>query len=495
MGLLIDRVHFDEADHERFAHRLGQNLTAFARLLERPDFGEGAASVGGEVELSIVGDDSHALPLNRTLLAASLDSHLQLELDRFNIEYNLTPVPLAGRPFSALEEETKLALVRLDKCAQPHGGRVVAIGILPTLSLEDLQSSAMTDLPRYRALSAGIRRMRRGSVDVDIDGDEPLCVPCDDVTLEGANTSFQVHLRVRPADFATMYNALQMATPIAVAVSANSPLFLGHRLWSETRLALFKQAVEVRAPQARATHQPARVCFGYGWVRHGALELFEEAVALYPPLLPVSGDEDLDASLDNGSVPELHELRLHSGTVWRWNRPIYDPSDGGHLRIELRALPSGPTPRDMAASAAFLIGLAKGLSRGLERMLPAFPFRYAEQNFLQAARYGLDARLLWPYSTPPSPQDATARELAMVLLSTAEKGLIELGVEAEEAASFIEVIHARLAARTTGADWQLRMLERLEQRYKRPEALEAMLEAYIREAKRGNPVHEWSDEP
>ena len=495
MGLFIDQEQFEEADYVRFEQRLQESLVALEQLLQRPGFGEGPVTLWAELELTIIDSAGRALPLNRTLLAQSLDPRLQLELDRFNLEYNLSPVPARGAPFAALEAEMQQAIGELDAYAGGHGGSVVSIGILPTLSADDLQADAMTDLPRYRALSAGLRRLHSGPYEVRIDGEEPLSVTCDDVTLEGANTALQLHIRVDPALFAAAYNAIQIATAPALALAANSPVFLGHRLWDETRVALFKQAVDVRAPQESGWRLPARVSFGHGWVREGAYELFAEAVALYPCLLPVTGDEDPLEPVRSGELPRLDELRLHQGTVWRWNRAIYDPSAGGHVRIEMRALPSGPTPIDMVASAAFLIGLSQGLRSEMDRLLPAFPFEYAEHNFYRAAQFGLDAPLLWPSLSGPSPRELRVRELIPELLPLAEQGLASLDVEESEIQRLLDVIRARLETGTTPARWQQRMLDRLDRRVPRSEALAQMLACYLREAKSGRPVTEWSEEP
>ena len=83
--------------------------------------------------------------------------------------------------------------------------------------------------------------MRQAPFEININGPDHLVTTSDSVTLEGANASFQVHLRIDPKRFADTFNAAQLVTPLAVAIGANSPLFLGHRLWDETRLALFKQ--------------------------------------------------------------------------------------------------------------------------------------------------------------------------------------------------------------------------------------------------------------
>ncbi len=492
MGLLIDKEEFEEQDFADFADRLQQSLTILHELLSRPGFGEGPLTLGAELELPIIDKAGLAFPINRSLLAQSANSSLQLELNRFNIEYNATPVPLIGSPFTALHTQLTEALRHINGLAAAQGGRVVPIGILPTLSEADLQSQALTDLPRYRALSWALRHQRHTPFRVCIDGKEPLTMTCNDVTMEGANTSFQLHLRVPPHEFAHLYNMAQLVTPIAVAVSANSPIFVGHLLWDETRIALFKQAIDDRPPHEKNWNQPARVSYGNGWVREGAYELFAEAVGLFPPLMPLISDRPPMECHRRGELPSLEELRLHQSTVWRWNRAIYDPTMGGHLRIELRALPSGPTPIDMVANAAFLIGMILGLRAQAQHLLPIFPFDYTHRNFYRAAQAGLDAQLLWPSGTPPSPREMPLRDLARTMLPIAKQGLGEAGVDEEETDRLLNIIQQRLDTGINGATWQRSMLTQFEQGMPRTEALAAMLERYLTYSNEGRPVTEWS---
>jgi len=358
------------------------------------------------------------------------------------------------------------------------------------LTLDHLQSSALTDLPRYHALSAGIRRIRQTGFHIRINGDEPLDTCCDSVAIEGANTSFQLHLRVDPGEFARLYNAAQLATPLVLSVAANSPFLLGHSLWDETRVALFKQSVDTRGGTRAEWRQAARVPFGNGWVRHGAYELFAEACHLYPILIPLRSDEDATAVTAAGGIPELLELRLHQGTIWNWNRPVYDASAGGHLRIEMRALPSGPTPIDMMANAAFLLGLTVGLSSSIDSLLPAFPFRYAEYNFYRAAQHGLRAELLWPTLDGSSPRQVVARTLCHEMLENADRGLEELGIDVAERRSLLGLIAERLKQGTTPAEWQRRTLASFES-LPRQEALARLVETYVTMIATGRPVTEW----
>ena len=294
---------------------------------------------------------------------------------------------------------------------------------------------------------------------------------------------------VDPDDFASYYNAAQLTTPLALAVAANSPFLLGHSLWDETRIALFKQAVDTRGATSREWRRAARVPFGHGWVRKGAYELFAESCALFPIIMPVCGDEDAIGIAESGGVPELLELRLLQGTIWNWNRPVYDAAAGGHLRIELRALPSGPTPVDLMANAAYAVGLAVGLSDEIDELIAALPFRYAEYNFYRAAQHSLDAELLWPVTEGLSPRTVTAAELCREMLPVAEKGLEKIGVDADERRRLLGLIGDRLDADIPSL-WQRRTLQSMGNK-PRDEALAELVERYLEQATRRKPVSEW----
>jgi gamma-glutamyl:cysteine ligase YbdK (ATP-grasp superfamily) len=491
MGLAIDRSTFTDQDYLQAAERLHENLDALKLLLQRPDFGVGPPSLGAEMEMCVIDDNARALALNEEILASSDDPLLTLELNRYNLEYNLSPVEAAGAPFSAMEAELNAGLAGVSRLAAQHGGRIIAIGILPTLYADQLGRQAMTDLPRYHALASGLRRIRGEDFHIKIDGAEPLDELCSHLTMEGANTSFQLHLRVNPNDFADTYNAAQLATPLALAVGCNSPYFLGHGLWCETRIALFKQSVDTRGAFSHEWRRAARVPFGHGWVRRGAYELFAESCQLYPILMPVVGKERPMQVVADGGVPDLHELRLQQGTIWSWNRAVYDSVGDGHLRIEFRALPAGPTPIDMMANAAFIAGLTVGLRDHVDAMLSAFPFRYAEFNFYRAAQNGLDATLLWPELDGTSPREADVLSLCRKMLPVADQGLEAMGVDRDERRRLLRVIEQRLDSQVTPASWQRSAVER-QGKVPREQALASMVEEYLAHAASGQPVAEWS---
>ena len=490
MGTEIDNQDFDEGDYARFLEQLTECLSALGQLLERPGFGAGPATIGAELELFLIDGAARPLPHNQAIRAAAADPRVNFELNRYNLELNASPVLLAGRPFAALGGELNVLLDRVARVAGTYPGRLALIGILPTLSRADLGPGMMTETPRYRALSSGLRRLRQDRIRIRITGEDPLELASDDVGLEGANASFQVHLRVDPADFTRTYNAVQLATAPALAVSGNSPTFLGHRLWEETRIALFKQSVDDRQGQG-PRRRPARAALGRGWLRGGALELFTESVRLHQPLLPVLGGLGPLPGCTGQPAPPLDELRLHQSTVWRWNRAIYDPASGGHLRIEMRALPAGPTVTDMLANAAFLLGLSLWLAGQDQEWTYALPFERADHGFYRAAQQGLSAQLCWPAGHRDQIRTVPAAKLVAELVPAARQGLLQADVVAAEADRLLEVISARAASGQTGAVWQRATLAAASRRHDRQSALAIMFDNYLQCAETGLPVHTW----
>ncbi len=489
MGREIERERFGGADFERFSERLGESLAALGELLERPGFGEGPASLGAELEMALVDSAGRPAGENAAVQEALGGGHdVALEVGRFCIECATAPVPLAGRSFTALSERLAESVGRIAAAAAVHGARVATIGTLPTLTMGDLGPGGLTESPRYRALSAALEPLKPDRR-IIIDGPETLDVELPGIVAEAANAAFQIHLRVAPAEFARTFNAAQLATAPALAASANSPTFLGKVLWDETRVPLFHQTIDGHQG-GEEVWRPSRVAFGHGWVRHGILELLQETVALHEVVLPLIEQEDPLQVVRAGGVPQLAELRLHHGTTWRWNRAIYDPAGGGHLRIELRALPAGPSVLDMTANAAFLVGATLGLAEQ-EWMIPAIPFALARRNFYRAARDGLDAELLWPAPQAPSPRPMPAAELVARLIPVAREGLARAGVDAEDTDPLLDVMAERVTAEVTGARWQRAALAAHEERMMRGTALAATLDDYIEAQFSGLPVHRW----
>ncbi len=486
MGQAIDKEWFDQSDYDVFRQQLLEDLRQLKQVLASPNFSLGHRMLGTELEMSLINDEARPCLANQAILNALQDPLCQPELNQYNLEYNFAPLELKSNVFDKLEQDFIRAIGNVDKIARAHKANVILNGILPSLRLSDLTGDCMTQQARYRALSRGIKKTRQGPFEIDIKGYESLALSVDELTLEGANTSIQIHVQVKDEEFSSWYNAIQMATPLAVAICSNSPIFLEHLLWHETRIPLFKQSVDTRPFRHDSTYRIAnRVSFGYGWNRKGAYEYFDELVSLYPPLLPVLEDES-----SSYGAPSLSALRMHQSSIWRWNRGVYDHHHDGHLRIEMRALPSGPTIKDMIANTVFLLGLAAYLRHHMDACMAAFPFMYAEHNFYRACEHGMNTHLLWPGTNQCSPVSMNARDLALNLLPQVQEGLKSLSLE-KDSKQWLNIIKDRLKNGQTGSVWQLAKIQQLDQSMGRTQACQVMTMEYLERMKSNKPVSTW----
>ncbi len=488
MGLDIRTDRFSAADYHAFERRLEACLQALSQVVEGPGFGAGDASIGAELEMALIDSDARPAPCNLALIEGMNEPGFTAEIDRFNLEFNSAPVPLAGGGFSALRTQLLQALQCVRQAPGASGLRPLTVGILPSLRQSDLGVQAMTPLARYRALNRVIRQHRGSPFQIHINGLDPLRLAADDVTYEGANTSLQIHLKVPPADFVNHFNASQMALGPVLAAVGNSPVFLGHRLWEETRVVVFKQAVDDRNLRACSSRVRPRVGLGRDWWRGGLAESFAQHLRSYQVLLPICSEQDLDAQLAAGQTPSLAELCTHNGTIWHWNRPVYESAGAGHMRIEFRVLPSGPTTLDMMANAAWMLGLSMGLaSQGT--VADRMPFAKAEFNLYRAAQSGLAAHLLWPGQV--GLERVAAHELVLDLLPLAEQGLRQWGVAADEVRTCLGVIRDRVRSGQTGSRWQHDYLMREGVYRGRDETLHRMVNRYESLSRSEQPVHLW----
>ncbi|HEX9176442.1 MAG TPA: hypothetical protein VF874_10280 [Mycobacterium sp.] len=488
MGDCVDASVLVVDHDDEVQRRLQRCVAALQRMVDGGWFVGHEDTIGMEVELDLVDPLGRPRLINDAVLARLGRADMQDELGQFNVELSLAPRRLQGRVL--YDSERDLADV-LDGCRariERLGARLVAVGMLPTVSAEQLTVERISANPRYALLCRRMRAARHRPFLVRIlDGCEPVEFTTDVAAPDAATTSLQLHLRVPPDRFAAYYNAAQMIAGAQVAVAANSPYLLTRQAWQETRLTLLAQLLDSRRPREVRAGAPARVRLGDGWVT-GPVELFDELVRLFPPLFPTLEAEDPDAALEAGCAPGLRELRLHDGTVWRWNRPVYDVQAGcPQLRIENRVLLSGPTAVDMVANAAFYYGLVRAIVDSDDAPFSQMPFAVAERDLHRAARDGLAARLCWRGIDHPVNQ--LTRE---VLLPAAAAGLEAWGVDADDRDRYLGVIEARVRCGRTGAAWQTQVVRYLEEHgLGRIAALREMTRRYVEHSHTGAPVHEW----
>ncbi|MEV0631909.1 glutamate--cysteine ligase [Nonomuraea wenchangensis] len=485
MGRDVPVVVFSREDRRKYREKVRRCLDVFAQMLRESRFELERPLAGLEIELNLVDGRGEAAMCNAEVLAAIARPDWATELGQFNIEINVEPQELRGDGPRRLEDDVRARLNHAEERARSLGGHLMLVGILPTLRERDVEEGSLSANPRYRLLNEQIFAARGEDLHLCIEGTERLDTRADSITPEAACTSVQLHLQVSPESFAAHWNAAQAIAGAQVAVAANSPYLFGKELHHETRIALFEQATDTRPTELKAQGVRPRVWFGERWIT-SVFDLFEENVTYYPALLPLCADEDPRTELEQGRIPQLHELTLHNGTIYRWNRPVYAVVDGlPHLRVENRVLPAGPTVADVAANAAFYYGLMRVLPYDERPIWSRMSFRTAEDNLAAAARHGLDARLYWP-----GLGEVPASELILRrLLPAAHEGLALWGVDRPVADRLLGIIEERCLSGVTGADWQIRRVHA--EGGDRHEALRAMTLDYIGRMHTNEPVHTW----
>jgi gamma-glutamyl:cysteine ligase YbdK (ATP-grasp superfamily) len=489
MGRDIQPIKISGEDRRRYRDKLQRSLEVFARMLREQLFEADPAQVGLEIELNLV--DSRGAPSmqNADVLDAIADPSWATELGQFNLEINVPPRRLDGDAVADLEHEVRGSLNAADAKARGVGSHLVMIGILPTLQEQDMHEGVLSANARYRVLNEQIFAARGEDMRIAIDGPERLITHADSITPEAACTSVQLHVQVTPEAFASYWNAAQAIAGVQVALAANSPFLFGRQLWQETRITLFEQATDTRPVELQQQGVRPRVWFGEHWIT-SVFDLFEENIRYFPALLPICEDEDPLAELDSGSCPQLAEMSLHNGTVYRWNRPVYAVVDGTpHLRVENRVLPAGPSVADVMANAAFYYGLVRVLAEAQRPVWTQMSFATAAENLYDAARHGLDAHLYWPgFGEAPVTELVLRR-----LLPLAHEGLSRWGVDRGQADRLLGIIEQRCITGQNGATWQAATVAELARANgaDRMEALRLMTQRYIDHMHSNEPVHTW----
>jgi len=489
MGKDVAHVEFSREDRTRYRQKVRQCLDVFERMLSRSQFDFERPMTGLEIELNLVDERGDPALRNAEVLDAVSNADFQTELGQFNVEINVRPRQLGGESAAELERSVRETLNTAEIRARGVGAHMVMIGILPTLTGKQLNAESMSANPRYALLNDQIFAARGEDLHITIDGVQRLSTTADTVAPEAACTSVQFHLQVSPEAFPRFWNAAQSIAGVQVALGANSPFFLGKQLWRETRIPLFEQATDTRPEELKAQGVRPRVWFGERWIT-SIFDLFEENVRYFPTLLPLCDDEDPVQVFERGDVPQLAELRLHNGTIYRWNRPVYDVVRGKpHLRVENRVLPAGPTVADVVANGAFYYGLVRTLADDDRPVWTRLSFAAAEENFHTCARYGLDAQVYWPgLGQVPVPELVLRR-----LLPMAAEGLDRWEVSPAVRDRLLGIIEQRCLTGQNGAAWQVATFDRLDREgaLDRHDVFRQLIRRYIEHMHTNEPVHTW----
>jgi gamma-glutamyl:cysteine ligase YbdK (ATP-grasp superfamily) len=491
MGDDVDSIEFTRQDRQCYREKVRRCLDVFARMLTESKFDFERPMTGLEIEFNLIGAGHDPAMRNAAVLRAIANPDFQTELGQFNIEINVPPRELAGKSMQDLESGLRASLNDAEARSRSQGAHIVMIGILPTLTAADLTSDALSANARYALLNQQIFAARGEDLHIAIDGADKLSTYADTIAPEAACTSVQFHLQVSPQAYANNWNAAQSIAGVQLALGANSPFLFGKQLWRETRIALFEQATDTRPAELKSQGVRPRVWFGERWI-NSIFDQFEENVTYFPALLPICEDEEPAEVLGRGDTPRLQELRMHNGTVYRWNRPVYDVFRGKpHLRVENRVLPAGPTVVDILANGAFYYGLLRVLAEEDRPIWTRLSFAAAEDNFYAGARHGINAQIYWP-----GLGEVPATELVLrKLLPLAYQGLDRWGMDPAIRDRLLGIIEQRCTSHVNGAEWQVNTFHRIDDD-KRPldrrDSLREMLGRYVEHMHSNEPVHTWS---
>lgn len=465
-------------------------------MLHNDWFESDVVRIGAEQEMVIV-DKENFRP--RTIAPQVLDQcehydWLVSELAQFNLEINLLPQVFSGDCFKLMRQELETNLAKVKRVLDPYQADYLLTGILPTLHKYHLDIKNLSPKERYRQLMSAIHGELRGNTfELRLVGIDELLVKHDSPLLEACNTSFQVHLQVSPDNFVEYYNCALALTAPCLAIASNSPIVFGKRLWHETRIALFQQAIDTRKTLDHMRQMSPRVILGDSWLDDSVIEIFKEDIARFRVLMHADLKEDSEAMINSGEVPKLKSLQLHNSTIYRWNRPCYGISDNGkpHLRIENRIFPAGPTVLDEMANMAFWLGAMIGMRKEYGNVRNHMSFEDVRDNFGKSARFGIDSKFTWFNDVK-----MTAKELVLnELLPLAKKGLMEMKVSADDILLYLGVIEDRTKKHMTGARWMLRSYTNLAKELpNKDEALTILSEAiYRNQQKEDHPGHLWPE--
>ncbi|MBX2812389.1 MAG: CBS domain-containing protein [Myxococcales bacterium] len=491
MGDLKVTSNIGDKEQQNFMRALLADIHALEQILEEDLLEAGIVRIGAEQEMFLIDAHMRPRPVALEVISEASDKRLTSELALFNLEANLSPQIFHGSCLKAFRQELEEIIAHANAIASNHDANILLTGILPTLRLSDLSLNNMTPAERYIELDRVMREERGGAFEINIRGTDELHLTHENVMLESCNTSLQLHLQVSPHELPLVYNIAQAVAGPLLAASVNSPLLLNHRLWSETRIALFEHSIDLRSAADREKGEQRRVYFGDRWLTGSALEYFRENVSKFRPIMRCPEiDEDPRDVLKRGKIPKLSALQLHSGTVYRWNRICYGTSgNSGHLRIENRVLPSGPSITDEVANAAFFFGMMFGLKTELADIAQQLPFDDVRDNFFRAARLGLDAQLRWVGGK----QQPATKLILDVLLPTARRGLESVDIDSDDIEHYLGVLEARVRQERTGAQWIVDSLKSMTVGGEHHNTTRnyALVESMAEAQKAGIPVSEW----
>lgn len=488
MGSHAVKAITSQKERKKFVYHLLNDVKALEKMVQDDLFEKGIQRVGAEQELCIVNKNYRPSFNALKILDKLNDPHFTTELALFNLEVNLDPFELKEDCFSKIEDQLSVSIKKAQAAAAEFDNdKIVLSGILPTLKKKDLIFENMTPLERYTILNEILKNIRGGKFKLRIRGVDELIIKHDSILFEACNTSFQVHLQIGLDEIIDKYNWAQAIAGPVLSVMSNSPLLMGRELWSETRIALFQQSVDLRNTSYLLREQKPRVSFGNDWIKKSIVELFTDDISRYTPLITANFEEDSLQALEKGIRPELRALNLHNGTLYKWNRLCYGVHNNvAHLRIENRYIPSGPSVKDEVANALFWVGVMQGMPEEYKNIWEKIPFNDARGNFINAARTGIDTYFNW------FGEGISAKRLVKkVLIPMAKKGLKKSNINSKDIKYYLNIIEKRIDKNVTGSKWMVRSSRKLRESVSKDVSCLLLTYHMFKNQQTNKPVHQW----
>ena len=478
-----------QKNRKDFVHHLLNDIEALEYMIKNDLFENGIQRVGVEQELCIVDKDYRPSTNALEILNKINDIHYTTELALFNLEINLDPCELKDTCFSDIEKQLIALLEKGYKvAAETDNNKIILTGILPTLRKKDLIFKNVTPFKRYKTLNKVLKKIRGDDFKLHILGIDELILKHESILFEACNTSFQVHLQVSPEDIIDKYNWSQAIAGPMLSIMTNSPILLGKELWSETRIALFQQSIDLRNVSHISREQKPRVSFGNSWIKDSILELFTDDISRYPPLVFSKFEENSIESVKKGIMPKLKALNLHNGTLYKWNRLCYGVHENtAHLRIENRYIPSGPSVKDEIANALLWVGVMQGMPKKYQNIWKKMSFYDARGNFINAARTGINTYFNW------FDKGISAKKLLEnILIPMAKEGLLKSKINESEINYYLGIIQKRIDTSTTGSKWIIRNKRKLREKVSKYESNVILTEHIYRNQISNKVISEWN---
>ncbi|WP_158855829.1 CBS domain-containing protein [Lunatibacter salilacus] len=487
MGKQKSTARDEGFERRHFLKYLLNDLEALDLILKKGLIEKDRQRIGAEQELSLVNKYFKPSRVGPSVLNRLNDTHFTTELALYNLEINLDPLELKDQCFSLMEKQLRQLLGKVDEATREFGSQVILTGILPSIDIRSGQMDHMTPNPRYLALGEVIKKLRGQDFELNIQGVDELILAHTNILFEACNTSFQCHLQVSAEDFVDQYNWAQLISGPVLAICTNSPLLFGRELWSETRIPLFQQSIDIRSKGYHLRERQQRVSFGDRWIRE-ITEIYKEDIARFTLILTNLTEEDSLKTLESGKIPRLKALNLHNGTIWKWNRPCYGVTEGvPHLRIENRYLPAGPSVVDEIANFAFWVGLMKAMPQNYRRNWGKLSFEDTKGNFYKAATAGIQSSMIWEGKVVPALQ-----LVVETLISMAREGLASIGISQKDSDKYLSIIDARARSGRDGSSWLTKSFRKMKKEMNREEAMVAVTAAMQKRRMSRQPIHQWS---